>query len=230
MTERVKDRRRFDADGNPREAVEGTREQAEPPLPACTEEPPQDYPAPPPEAEPEREAQASGEAPAHPAVDPELVRAQLELVGARRRVDELARAYQAVMQDREEFKQRLARERERMIDLEKGKAAAALLEGIDELDRCLAASPADESPLAKGVRLIRDKLLAKAQETGIQRIEVVGKPFDPNVAEAVDMEVTADEDADQRVTAELDAGYRLNDRVIRPARVKVAKFVRPAQA
>lgn len=199
------------------------REHVEPPLPECTEEP---RPEPTKPAEPERgEGAAKTEE-----IDPELVRVQLELLGAQRRIDELARAYQAVMQDRDEFKQRLSRERERMIDLEKGKAALALLEGIDELDRCLAASPEDQSPLAQGVRLIRDKLLAKAQETGIERIEVVGKPFDPNVAEAVDMELTADEAADQRVTAELDAGYRLKDKVIRPARVKVAKFVRPAQA
>jgi molecular chaperone GrpE len=78
--------------------------------------------------------------------------------------------------------------------------------------------------------MIRDALLAKVQGTGIERIQVVGQMFDPNVAEASDMEITTSPDEDQRVVAEVRAGYRLKDRIIRPARVKVAKYVPPAQA
>jgi len=153
-----------------------------------------------------------------------------ELEAARRRVDELARAYQALNKDREEFKQRLTRERERMVDVERGNVAVSLLEAIDELDRCLGASSDDSSALATGVRLIRDSLLAKVQATGIERIQVVGQFYDPNTAEAFDMELTTQADEDQRVVAEVRAGYRLKDRIIRPARVKVAKYVQPAQA
>ena len=68
------------------------------------------------------------------------------------------------------------------------------------------------------------------QGTGIERLEVVGKPFDPNTAEATDMEITASPEDDHRVVSELRAGYRLNDRIIRPARVRVARYVPPAQA
>lgn len=161
---------------------------------------------------------------------PEVERLTLELEGARRRVDELARAYQSLHADREDFKRRLTREREQMIDVEKGKVAQALLEAIDELDRCLAASPQDTSPLAEGVRLIRGNLLSRAQAEGVERMELEGRPFDPNLAEAVDMELTADPEADQRVVAVVRAGYRLKDRVIRAARVRVAKYVKPAEA
>ncbi|HET9451785.1 MAG TPA: nucleotide exchange factor GrpE [Aggregicoccus sp.] len=157
-------------------------------------------------------------------------RLEEELAASRKRVDELARAYQALSQDREEFKQRLTRERERMLDVERGKVAATLLEAIDDLDRSLAASASDSSPLAQGVRLIREGLLAKVQSTGIERIEVVGKPFDPNTAEATDMEITPVAEDDHKVVSEVRAGYRLKDRVIRPARVRVAKYVPPAQA
>lgn len=162
--------------------------------------------------------------------DSERQRLEEELAASRKRVDELARAYQALSQDREEFKQRLTRERERMLDVERGKVAATLLEAIDDLDRSLAASASDSSPLAQGVRLIREGLLAKVQSTGIERIEVVGKPFDPNTAEATDMEITPVAEDDHRVVSEVRAGYRLKDRVIRPARVRVAKYVPPAQA
>jgi molecular chaperone GrpE len=162
--------------------------------------------------------------------DPERERLQAELEATRKKYDQLARAYQDVNRDREEFKQRLTRERDRMLDVERGNVATTLLEAIDELDRCLAASGQDASPLAQGVRMIRDALLTKVQGTGIERIQVVGQQFDPNVAEAFDMEITTSPDEDQRVVAEVRAGYRLKDRIIRPARVKVAKYVAPAQA
>jgi molecular chaperone GrpE len=154
---------------------------------------------------------------------------QAELEQSRRRVDELARAYQTLTAEREEFKQRLSRERDRLLDVERGEVAQLLLDVVDELDLCVNAA-APDAPLAKGVRLIRDGVLAKLQGTGVERLQVVGLPFDPRVAEASDMEVVADPNADQRMTGEVRAGYRLKDRVIRPARVRVAKYVKPADA
>jgi molecular chaperone GrpE len=168
---------------------------------------------------------------AAPAVDAEKQRLEAELTAARRRVDQLARAYQELEKDREEFKQRLTRERERMMDVERGNVAVTLLEAVDELDRSLSMSGGDvSSPLAQGVKMIRDGLLSKLQQTGIERIQVVGLPYDPNTAEATDMEITTNPDEDQKVVAEASAGYKLKDRIIRPARVKVAKYVAPAQA
>jgi len=181
-------------------------------------------------ATPETSAEQQPAQESAPAVDAERQRLETELDATRKRVDQLARAYQELMKDREEFKQRLTRERERMMDVERGNVATTLLEAIDELDRCLAASGQDSSPLAQGVRMIRDALLAKVQATGIERIQVVGQTYDPNVAEAFDMEITTTPEDDQKVVAEVRAGYRLKERIIRPARVKVAKYVAPAQA
>ncbi len=177
------------------------------------------------------EAQARQEAPSSSEGDQERQRLEAELDSARRRVDELARAYQALNKDREEFKQRLTRERERMMDVERGNVAVTLLEAIDELDRCLSMSGQEaNSALGQGVKMIRDGLLSKVQAIGIERLQVVGQPFDPNTAEAFDMEITTQPEEDQRVVAEVRAGYRFKDRIIRPARVKVAKYVPPAQA
>lgn len=168
---------------------------------------------------------------AAPGVDPERERLEAELTAARRRVDQLARAYQELERDREEFKQRLTRERERMMDVERGNVALTLLEAVDELDRMLSMGGADaSSPLVQGVKMIRDGLLSKLQQTGIERLQVVGQPYNPNTAEATDMEITPNPEDDQKVVAEARAGYRLKDRIIRPARVKVAKYVAPAQA
>src|SRR5688572_22612856 len=103
------------------------------------------------------------------AVDPaEIARLTEDLERSRRRVDELARAYQAQEREREEFKQRLTRERERMLDVERGNVARLVIEAVDELDRCLLMSGSDTSPLAQGVRMIRDNLLGKLQASGIE--------------------------------------------------------------
>jgi molecular chaperone GrpE len=201
MTVRVNDKRRYNPDGTPRAgAPEG-------------------------EAEAPTEASVTETAPG-PA--DEVTRLQGELDASRRRVDELARGIQDVMRDRDEFKQRIQRERDRMIEVEKGEVAKAIIEAIDELD--LSLSAADDSPLARGVRLIRDKLLQKLQASGVERLALVGRPFDPNVAEAVDMELVSSPAHGDRVLAEQRAGYALRGRVIRPARVKVGRYVEPAKA
>jgi len=217
---RVNDRRRFDPDGNPRQPEGGAEE-----APAAADREasgtaPQS--AAPEEGEPSAQA-AAGE----PKVD-ELEMLKQNLEAAYRRIDELARAIQAGEREREAFKSRLLRERERMLEVEKGNIAQVLLEAVDELDLCLA--NADDSPLAQGVRMIRDGMLARLGSLGVERVPMEGQPFDPNVAEAVDMEVTDVPEDDQKVVRELRAAYRLNDRVIREGRVKVAKYVPPASA
>jgi molecular chaperone GrpE len=151
-----------------------------------------------------------------------------ELDAAHHRINELARALQAGDRDREEFKQRQSRERERMLDVEKGNVAQTLLEAVDQLDLSLLA--ADDSPFARGVRLIRESVLKHAESTGIERVELLGRSFDPNLAEATDMEITGVEQDDGKIVAVLKACYQLKGRVIRPGTVKVARFVKPAQA
>lgn len=216
-TVRINDRRRFDSEGNPR--PEGEEEAA---AQAVSAEPAEQAPAAAEELAELREVVQRLEA--------DNQRLVSEVEEARARVNKLAQAYQELNRDREEFKQRLTRERERMMDVERGNVALALLEAIDELDRCLGMSGEGDSPLMQGVRLIRDGLLSKVQGLGMERLQVVGRPFDPNTAEATDMEITTNPEEDQRVVAEARAGYRMKDRIIRPARVKVARYVAPAQA
>ena len=201
MSVRVNDKRRYNADGTPRPGGP----EAEPETPAAPESPSAEAPAP-----------------------DEVTRLRTELDASRRRVDELARGIQDVMRDRDEFKQRIQRERDRLLEVEKGQVALALIEAIDELDHSLAAD--DGSQFAQGVRLIRDKLLQKLQANGIERLDLVGRPYDPNAAEAVDMELVSSPAQADRVLSEQRAGYAQRGRVIRPGRVKVGRYVEPAKA
>jgi molecular chaperone GrpE len=203
---KVHDRRRFDPDGNPRAEVDngGTS------TPATGS------------AEPQREPRATETA--------ELPRLRRELEAAHKRIDELARAFQALDRDREDFKQRLTRERERVLEVEKGNLALLLIEVVDELELSLQASGDDQSPLARGVQLIRDGILKRIQALGIERVDVMDQAFDPNVAEASDTQLTTEPTEDQKVVAVVRPGYRMKDRIIRPARVRVARYLSPVQA
>ncbi len=196
---RINDRRRFHPDGAPREPL-----------------------VPEPQAEPELTPSAE------PVTSKETDDLRTELASARARVNELARGLQDAVRDRDAFKERLARENERLRDVEKADNARLVVDAIDALDRSLKA--ADGSPLAQGVKLIRDDLVSKLAAQGLERLELTGAPFDPMQAEAMDTELVTDPNADGKVTAELRAGYALNGRVVRPAQVRVGRYVQPARA
>jgi molecular chaperone GrpE len=122
------------------------------------------------------------------------------------------------------YRRRVAHER-----AEQAQAAAAdlirqLLPVLDDLERALRAVPAElvGSSWAAGIRLIDRALRAALERAGLERISAEGQPFDPQVHEAL-----LQEDAPERtagvVVRELRPGYRLGDRVLRPAQVSVAR-------
>ena len=122
------------------------------------------------------------------------------------------------------YRRRVAQER-----VEQAQAAAAdlirqLLPVLDDLERALRAVPAElvGSSWAAGIRLIDRALRAALERAGLERISAQGQPFDPQVHEAL-----LQEDAPERtagvVVRELRPGYRLGDRVLRPAQVSVAR-------
>ncbi len=150
-----------------------------------------------------------------------------------KRIDELARAYAALVDDNKGFRLRLERERTRVVEAERASVAQALLEAADDLERALAAvagsadggAPAFRN-LVDGVRLSLGALQARIAALGAQRIPVQGLPFDPHVAEAVDTVAVADEAQDGLVVQEVRAGWRIGERVLRPARVRVGRLAR----
>ena len=113
-----------------------------------------------------------------------------QLAAQAARIDELTRAYAALVEDNKAFRQRLERERQRVLEAERAEVAQALLEAADDLERALSAvGDAQEGELrslVEGVRLSLGVLQRRIAAVGAERIPVVGLPFDPHVAEAVD--------------------------------------------
>lgn len=101
---------------------------------------------------------------------------------------------------------------------------ARLLPVLDDFDRAFQTIPDNLRDLTwiDGIALIARKMGAIVEAEGLKPIEALNKPFDPNFHEAVIHEET-DQHEDGRVIAELQKGYKLNDRVLRPTLVKVAK-------
>ena len=130
--------------------------------------------------------------------------------------------------DFENYRKRVERERSETYNRVVADVAAKLLPVSDNLKRALdteasvEASESDEfRHFLSGVDLIWKQLNGVLEGLGVKPIAAVGEPFDPHVHEAVATEAT-DEYEPDTVMQEIVAGYRLGDKLIRPALVKVA--------
>ena len=157
---------------------------------------------------------------APPTPDPRDARLDEQAV----RIDELTRAYAALVEEGKAARARLEREKARVLEAERAQVAQALLEAVDGLERALAAAADAAGPLVDGVRLTLMGLQKKVAELGAVRITVLGQRFDPRLAEAVDLVPVTDAAQDEIVVQEINAGYRIGDRVLRPARVRVGRL------
>jgi molecular chaperone GrpE len=122
------------------------------------------------------------------------------------------------------YRRRVAQER-----AEQAQAAAAdlirqLLPVLDALERALRAVPTElaGNQWVAGIRLIERALRGTLEGAGLERISAEGQPFDPHVHEALVQEDAPERPAGE-VVRELRPGYRLGDRVLRPAQVSVAR-------
>ena len=122
--------------------------------------------------------------------------------------------------DFENYKKRAARERQEYVALANERLIAELLPVLDDLERALtAAEQHEEAQLEDGVRLVHRSLAALLERQGVTAIETEGK-FDPHVHEAL---LSQPSEADEgSVLDVVQKGYKLGDRVVRPARVVVA--------
>ena len=121
---------------------------------------------------------------------------------------------------------RLERESARELERMRGQVALDLLEVLDNFDRSLEAAQQGSSvdSLLQGLQLVRDQFFAALERLGVEAIAASGEPFDPKVHEATAMAPVSDPALDGKVVRVLKAGYRLGDRVIRPALVQVGRL------
>jgi molecular chaperone GrpE len=125
--------------------------------------------------------------------------------------------------DFENYKKRTAREKEEAIKYANSSLLERLLAIIDNFELGLAAAKeqAEDSPIYSGMVLVQKQLNDLLAENGLQPIEAEGKTFDPNLHEAIAHE-PSDQFPEGIVLRQARRGYRLKDRLLRPAKVVVS--------
>jgi molecular chaperone GrpE len=120
----------------------------------------------------------------------------------------------------ENYRKRVARDQESLVARAHERLVKELLPVLDDLERALAAAEDhEEATLEEGVRLVHRELAAALAHEGLAEIETNGH-FDPHVHEALLSQPSSEEEGS--VIEVVQKGYRLGDRVLRPARVVVA--------
>lgn len=128
--------------------------------------------------------------------------------------------------DLDNFKKRAAREKQEAIKYANEALIEKLIPSLDAFDMALAATRNDGSgsnqSLQTGINMVYQQLRSVLADAGLEEVEAAGKPFDPNLHEAVAQKETA-EAPEGQVVEQLRKGYKLRERLLRPATVVVAK-------
>jgi molecular chaperone GrpE len=149
---------------------------------------------------------------------------EAELAAARAEAEDARERWVRERADAENLKKRTARERADAVRFGTENLVRDLLPVVDNLERAVQAAQGggDGAPLVEGVSLVLKALLDVLARHGVTRVEAEGARFDPAHHEAV-AHVESAEHEPNSVIQEHQAGYRLHDRLLRPAMVSVSK-------
>lgn len=163
-----------------------------------------------PEPEPEPEAPEAPDEPRIPSYVEELR-------------ERAARAEAHAKAEVEAVRARLERHFETRVAAARAEMVASILDVYDNLERALEVPGAVESPLYEGIAATRDIFLRKLGELGVEPVAAEGEPFDPERHDAIDEVPVDDPELSGKVVAEYQRGFRLGERLVRPAKVRVGR-------
>ena len=154
-------------------------------------------------------------------VEDEVQSLKSQLKAAEARADEYKDSWARSQAEFQNYKKRIERDNEMMYAGMKGDIIKKVLPVLDDLERAMLNRPVEDA-WASGIDLIVRKLQSILEVEGVIRIEAAGTTFDPNFHEAISHEA-ADGFESGQVIEVVQNVYRLGDRVIRPAMVRVAQ-------
>jgi molecular chaperone GrpE len=146
-------------------------------------------------------------------------------VAAANKLSELNDKYLRLYSEFDNYRKRTMRERADLIRTAGEDVFRAFLPVIDDFERAIRANESadDAEALKQGMTLIYNKLRNIAQQKGLTPFDTIGQPFDPDTMEAITHVDAQDETQKGKVIDEIEKGYRLGDKVIRFAKVVVAR-------
>ena len=121
---------------------------------------------------------------------------------------------------------RLRADHERRLAIEKRNIVLPLLEVLDNLERAIDAARRGEAPgaLLAGIEMTTSLFQTKLQALGVDPLEVLNRPFDPNLGQAIGTVPVDDPSKDGIVLDEIERGYLMEDELLRPAKVRVGRI------
>jgi molecular chaperone GrpE len=156
--------------------------------------------------------------------DDELSTLQSELEDIRIKADEYLDGWQRARAEFSNYKKRVQKEREETRTFITAEILAKYLDVVDDFKRALDDQPSDDEigAWAEGIDMIYRKLKAILEAEGVEEISAEGEAFDPNFHEAITFE-ESDDHNEGEVLGVVQPGYQIGNRIIRPAKVRVAK-------
>lgn len=153
----------------------------------------------------------------------DIEKLQQELDEYKKKSEDYLNSWKRTAADFENYKKRQDREAKELVQFAQEVTVVKMLPTLESLEQALRAAPADEKfkNWAEGVIKIVQQLEKVLMEMGIEKIKTVGEKFDPSIHEAV--ETLGGQERSGMIIEEVQSGYKLNDKVIRPAKVKVIK-------
>jgi molecular chaperone GrpE len=133
--------------------------------------------------------------------------------------------YLRTVADLDNYKKRAIRDKADAIKYGNEEIIKDIVPFMDSLDRALKHDTGDVQAFKDGIALIQEQLICCLKKHGVERIDTVGKKFDPNFHEAL-MQVESGQHMNNQIVSEMEKGYLLNGRLIRPSRVCVCKNIK----
>lgn len=154
----------------------------------------------------------------------ELAELREQIANKDKEIADLKDKYLRALADTENIRKRMRQQSEDSVRLQRENLLRELLPITDNLERAVEAARGggNGKPIVEGVEMVLRSLLDFLRAHGVTPREAVGEPFDPQFHEAVD-HVESVEHPPNTVISEFHRGYQVGDRVLRPARVAVAK-------
>jgi molecular chaperone GrpE len=159
------------------------------------------------------------------AAESEAASLQVQLAETQAKLDEYRDQSLRAMADFQNLRRRTEREMLAANQNATANVVKRYLEIFDDLERAMKKRPENDEEAQRwvdGVELTYRKFLKFLENEGVSLIDAEGKPFDPNIHEAISQEDSPDHESGT-VIGVVQQGYRLGDRVLRPARVRVAR-------
>ena len=177
------------------------------------------------DAEPTTENAANGGASTADASEQGNVVTRNEYEAVQAQAQEYLEGWQRARAEFANYKKRVDREMKDTQNYAAGDEIKSLLPVIDDFERALANVPDDlhENSWVNGVSLIQRKFNKLLDDFNVDVINPTGQLFDPNIHEAIGADAASEETPSGHVTATMQRGYKIGDRVIRPALVRVAQ-------